>query len=157
MWSSAGIIPTLTNLHSSFAVPARRAIGSRMPLFVLTCIDKPDALSARMAAREAHLAYVRGSGAGKLGGPFLDEQGEMAGSMLIIEAADLKVRLFEQDHGFMPSLGLRIGGFGYSTDVVSLDDDSFGGPRSTEYRVNESASSGCAEVPRVISRLPAFR
>jgi phosphoribosyl 1,2-cyclic phosphate phosphodiesterase len=42
-----------------------------------------------------------------------------------IEAADLEVRLFEQDHGFMPSLGLRIGGFGYSTDVVSLDDDSF--------------------------------
>jgi len=60
-----------------------------MPLFVLTCIDKPGALSARMAAREAHLAYVRGSGAGKLGGPFLDERGEMVGSMLIIEAEDL--------------------------------------------------------------------
>ena len=40
----------------------------------------------------------------------------------IIEAADMRVRLFEQDHGFIPSLGLRIGSFGYSTDVVSLDD-----------------------------------
>ena len=30
-----------------------------MPLFVLTCIDKPDALQVRMGAREAHLAYVR--------------------------------------------------------------------------------------------------
>ena len=37
----------------------------------------------------------------------------------------MQVRLFEQDHGFIPSLGLRIGGFGYSTDVVSLDDAAF--------------------------------
>ena len=36
-----------------------------------------------------------------------------------------EVRLFEQDHGFIPSLGLRIGGFGYSTDVVGLDDAAF--------------------------------
>jgi uncharacterized protein YciI len=60
-----------------------------MPLFVLTCIDKPDALDARMAAREAHLAYVRGTGRVKLAGPFLDDAGSMAGSMLIIEAEDL--------------------------------------------------------------------
>jgi phosphoribosyl 1,2-cyclic phosphate phosphodiesterase len=42
-----------------------------------------------------------------------------------IATADMEVRLFEQDHGFIPSLGLRIGGFGYSTDVVSLDDAAF--------------------------------
>ena len=60
-----------------------------MPLFVLTCIDKPNALERRMGAREAHLAYVRESGIVKIGGPFLDEQGGMAGSLLIIEAADL--------------------------------------------------------------------
>jgi phosphoribosyl 1,2-cyclic phosphate phosphodiesterase len=42
-----------------------------------------------------------------------------------VAMADLAVRLFEQDHGLMPSLGLRIGGFGYSTDVVSLDDAAF--------------------------------
>jgi uncharacterized protein YciI len=60
-----------------------------VPLFVLTCIDKPGALDQRMAAREAHLAYVRGSGVAKLGGPLLDEAGGMAGSMLIIEADDL--------------------------------------------------------------------
>ena len=35
-----------------------------------------------------------------------------------IVTADMPVRLFEQDHGFSPTLGLRIGGFGYSTDVV---------------------------------------
>lgn len=60
-----------------------------MALFVLTCIDKPGALDARMAAREDHLAYVRGSGVAKLGGPFLDDAGAMVGSMLIIEMEDL--------------------------------------------------------------------
>ncbi len=42
-----------------------------------------------------------------------------------IRAANIAVRLFEQDHGFMPTLGLRIGGFGYSTDAVELDDAAF--------------------------------
>jgi uncharacterized protein YciI len=60
-----------------------------MPLFVLICIDKPNALETRAAAREAHLAYVRGTAQVKLAGPFLDEAGAMAGSMLIIEADDL--------------------------------------------------------------------
>ncbi len=39
-----------------------------------------------------------------------------------VEIAGLRVQVFEQDHGFMPTLGLRIGGFGYSTDVAILDD-----------------------------------
>ena len=37
----------------------------------------------------------------------------------------MRVRLFDQDHGFTRSLGLRVGGFGYSTDVVALDDAAF--------------------------------
>lgn len=40
----------------------------------------------------------------------------------VIVAAGITVQLFEQDHGFIPSLGLRIGGFGYSTDVVRLNE-----------------------------------
>jgi len=40
----------------------------------------------------------------------------------VIEAAGMQVRLFEQDHGFLPTLGLRVGGFGYSTDVARLDE-----------------------------------
>jgi phosphoribosyl 1,2-cyclic phosphate phosphodiesterase len=39
-----------------------------------------------------------------------------------ITAAGMQVRLFDQDHGFSRSLGLRIGDFGYCTDVVGLDD-----------------------------------
>ena len=42
-----------------------------------------------------------------------------------LAAAGMQVRLFDQDHGFSRSLGLRIGNFGYSTDVVGLDDAAF--------------------------------
>jgi len=59
-----------------------------MPLFVLTCLDKPGALAVRMAAREDHLAWAADKPV-KLGGPFLDEAGDMAGSLIIIEVADL--------------------------------------------------------------------
>ena len=58
-------------------------------LFVVTAIDKEGSLQLRMATREAHLAYAKETGAVKLGGPFLNAQNEMCGSLLIIEAADL--------------------------------------------------------------------
>ncbi|HEX6859703.1 MAG TPA: YciI family protein [Caulobacteraceae bacterium] len=61
-----------------------------MPLFVVSWMDKPGGLPVRMAAREAHLEYVRETGVVRLGGPFLDENGEMAGSMIVIEAEDLE-------------------------------------------------------------------
>jgi hypothetical protein len=61
-----------------------------MPLFVLTCTDKPGSLALRMATREAHFAYARSlPGVIKLGGPFLDANGDMNGSLIVIEAADL--------------------------------------------------------------------
>ncbi len=71
-----------------------------MALFVLTCIDKPDALALRMATREAHFAYANSLPAGtiRLGGPFLDEKGGMAGSLIIVEMADLEAaRAFNRD------------------------------------------------------------
>lgn len=60
-----------------------------MPLFALTCLDKPNSLDVRLGAREAHLAYVAERGTLKLGGPFLDAKGDMAGSLMIVEATDL--------------------------------------------------------------------
>ncbi len=42
-----------------------------------------------------------------------------------LRTAGLEIALFDQDHGFTRSLGLRVGGFGYSTDVVELDDAAF--------------------------------
>ena len=60
-----------------------------MPLYVLHCLDKPNSLDLRLATREAHLAYVRPQlDILKLGGPLLDEKGDMAGSLMIIEVDD---------------------------------------------------------------------
>jgi uncharacterized protein YciI len=61
-----------------------------MPLFVISWMDRPNSLEVRMAAREAHLAYVRETGVVRLGGPFLDANGDMAGSMIIVEAESLE-------------------------------------------------------------------
>ncbi len=41
------------------------------------------------------------------------------------DIAGLRVTPFAQDHGYMPTLGLRFGGFAYSTDVVRLDEAAF--------------------------------
>ena len=39
-----------------------------------------------------------------------------------VEIAGMSVRLFNQNHGRVDTLGLRVGAFGYSTDVVKLDE-----------------------------------
>jgi phosphoribosyl 1,2-cyclic phosphate phosphodiesterase len=42
-----------------------------------------------------------------------------------VRMAGFDVRLFSQDHRVMETLGLRIGDFGYSTDVVEMPEASF--------------------------------
>ena len=42
-----------------------------------------------------------------------------------MQTAGLAVQVFEQDHAFVKTLGLRVGAFGYSTDVVTLDEAAF--------------------------------
>jgi len=62
-----------------------------MGLYVLVCNDKPDSLELRLANRQAHLAYARGfADRLKVAGPLLDEAGNMAGSLLILEADSLE-------------------------------------------------------------------
>jgi uncharacterized protein len=58
-----------------------------MPHFILTCLDKADALDVRMATRAAHLAYLDGFKANvKLAGPLLDTtDGAMIGSHFILD------------------------------------------------------------------------
>lgn len=58
-------------------------------LFVVIAIDKPNSLALRLATREAHFAYARETAVIKLGGPFLDAKGDMAGSLMILEADSL--------------------------------------------------------------------
>ena len=56
-----------------------------MPLYVINARDKADSLALRQATREAHLAYAREViGQIRMGGPVLNEAGEMAGSTLVI-------------------------------------------------------------------------
>jgi len=43
----------------------------------------------------------------------------------VVEMAGFDVRLFAQDHRVMETLGLRIGSFGYSTDLVELPEPGF--------------------------------
>ncbi len=43
----------------------------------------------------------------------------------IVGTCGVRVQTFDQDHHVMRTLGLRIGGFAYSTDVVRLDDAAF--------------------------------
>ena len=87
-----------------------------MPLFVISYIDKPNSLPLRMANRQAHLSYAHSPEAPakvKLGGPYLDEKGDMAGSLLIVEAPDkaAAVKFTENDPyvrcGLMASVDVR--------------------------------------------------
>jgi phosphoribosyl 1,2-cyclic phosphate phosphodiesterase len=41
------------------------------------------------------------------------------------DIAGIRIVPFAQDHGFTTTLGFRIGGLGYSTDVVALDEAAF--------------------------------
>ena len=57
-----------------------------MTIFALYCVDKPNSLELRMANREAHLAYVGGfRDQLRLAGPMLNEGGDMAGSIILLE------------------------------------------------------------------------
>jgi uncharacterized protein YciI len=60
-----------------------------MPLFAITCKDKPGALETRLAARPVHLDYLKASKGLKLAGALLDETGSPIGSLLIVEADDI--------------------------------------------------------------------
>ena len=57
--------------------------------FVITAIDRENSRDLRMATRPAHFEYVQRTGVVRLGGPFLDAEGGMIGSLIIIEAPDL--------------------------------------------------------------------
>lgn len=43
----------------------------------------------------------------------------------IVEVCGTEIRTFDQDHHVMRTLGLRVGRFAYSTDVVRLDEAAF--------------------------------
>lgn len=56
--------------------------------FALICTDKADHLELRKANREAHLAHIAASGVVEMAGPFLSPEGQMSGSLVILEVPD---------------------------------------------------------------------
>lgn len=59
-----------------------------MPLFAVICRDHPGALQTRLDTREAHLGFLQAEGVVRMAGPLI-EDGEMRGSLIILEAPDL--------------------------------------------------------------------
>jgi uncharacterized protein YciI len=55
----------------------------------LICRDKPGALAVRTQNRPAHVDYLKSTGVVEMAGPFLDEAGEMNGSLIVLEVASL--------------------------------------------------------------------
>lgn len=58
-------------------------------LVALIANDKPGALEVRLANREAHVAYLKASDCIHLAGPMMNEDGEMCGSMIVLDVDDM--------------------------------------------------------------------
>ncbi len=56
--------------------------------FAIITKDKDGALQTRKDNRDAHLSYIADTGVVELAGPFLNENGDMHGSLVIIDVAD---------------------------------------------------------------------
>jgi uncharacterized protein YciI len=69
-----------------------------MPLFAITCKDKPGALETRLATRPVHLDYLKASTGLKLAGALLGDDGNPVGSLLIVEADDLAAAQAQADN-----------------------------------------------------------
>ncbi|AZB65100.1 YciI family protein [Cereibacter sphaeroides] len=55
----------------------------------LICTDKAGALQTRLDNRSAHLAYIAETGVVEMAGPFLSPEGQMTGSLVVLEVGSL--------------------------------------------------------------------
>lgn len=55
----------------------------------IIAIDKANAQQTRMDNRQDHLAYIEKTGVVEMAGPFLDLDGNMCGSLLILDLTSL--------------------------------------------------------------------
>lgn len=58
-------------------------------LIALMARDKDGALETRKANRDAHLAYIDATGVVDQAGPLLDADGQMIGSLVILDVDDM--------------------------------------------------------------------
>ncbi len=56
----------------------------------LICRDKPGHLQVRLDNRSAHLAHIDASGVVEMAGPFLSPEGQMTGSLVILNVETLQ-------------------------------------------------------------------
>lgn len=59
-------------------------------LVALICKDKPGAIQTRLDNRAAHLAHIEATGVVELAGPFLNEAGQMTGSLIVLNVGNLQ-------------------------------------------------------------------
>jgi uncharacterized protein YciI len=57
--------------------------------YAIICADNAGALQIRLDTRAAHLAYIEETGVVEKAGPFLNDAGEMCGSLLVLEVENL--------------------------------------------------------------------
>lgn len=58
-------------------------------LVALTARDKSGALSLRMENRPAHVEYLKASSAVRMAGPLLNDEGDMCGSLIVLDVKDM--------------------------------------------------------------------
>ena len=56
---------------------------------VIIARDKPGSLDLRQAVRAAHLDYIAATGVVDFGGPLVDANGAMTGSLIVLNVADM--------------------------------------------------------------------
>lgn len=57
-------------------------------LIALIARDKPGALQVRLDTRDAHVAYLKETGVSQAG-PLLNDEGQMCGSLIVLDVADM--------------------------------------------------------------------
>ena len=62
-------------------------------MFAVICTDKPGSLDIRKANRDAHLGYIEDTGVVVMAGPFLDANGDMNGSLVILSVTSREAAL----------------------------------------------------------------
>ena len=58
-------------------------------LITLITHDKPNHLHVRMENRDSHLEYIEQTGVVEMAGPFLDMDGKMCGSLIVLDVEDM--------------------------------------------------------------------
>jgi len=68
--------------------------------------DKPGHLDTRKANRDDHLAYIKSTGVVAQAGPLLDGDGQMSGSLVVLDVADMAAAQNWADHDPYAKAGL---------------------------------------------------